>query len=105
MVVFSIITFFVAVLFGAVALSIYRGNVKLIHDYHYKKVIDQKGYTKAFGKALAPISIGSFLSGVISLLGESDPIAMTAVVCLMAGVVIGLVLIVVVQKKYNGGMF
>ena len=72
MVVFSIITFFVAVLFGAVAVSIYRGNIKLIHDYHYKKVTDQKGYTKAFGKALAPISIGSFLSGVTSLFGKAD---------------------------------
>lgn len=105
MVVFSIISFFVAVLFGALALSIYRGNVGLIHDYHYKKVTDLEGYAKAFGKALSPISIGSFLSGVISLFGESDPIAMTAVACLMAGIVIGLVLIIIVQKRYNGGMF
>ena len=105
MVVFSIITFFVAVLFGALALSIYRGNVKLIHDYHYKKVTDVEGYTKAFGKALSPISIGSFLSGVVSLFGESDTIAMVAVGSLMAGIAVGIVLIVIVQKKYNGGMF
>lgn len=102
---FAIIIFAVAVLFGALALSIYRGNVKLIHDYHYKKVTDVEGYTKAFGKALSPISIGSFLSGAISLFGESDALAFASVGFLVTGIAVSLVLIVIVQKKYNGGMF
>ena len=105
MLLFSIIAFAVAVLFGGLTLSIYRGNVGLIHDYHYKKVTDLEGYAKAFGKALSPISIGSLLSGVVSLFGESDTIAMIAVGSLVAGIAVGIVLIVIVQKKYNGGMF
>lgn len=102
---YSIIMFLTAVLFAVVSISIYRGNTNLIHDYHQEKVTDHKAYGKAFGKALSPIAIGSLISGIVPLFSESDTASMISVAMLIAGIVFALVLIVAVQKKYNGGLF
>lgn len=92
-------------IFAALSISIYRGNTKLIHDYHQEKVTDHTSYGKAFGKALSPIAIGSFVSGIVPLFSESDTASMVSLGALFAGIVVALVLIVAVQKKYNGGLF
>ena len=105
MLLYAIIMFAISILFIAISVSIYKGNTKLIHDYHQTKVTDQKAYGKAFGKALLIIGTTPLASGVISLMGDSDPIAITAVSVLGIGFCIGLVCIYAVQKKYNGGLF
>ncbi len=102
---YSIIMFLTAVLFAALSVLIYRGKTNLIHSYHQERVTDQKGYGKAFGKALAPIAIGAFVSGAIPIFDGSEAAATVSLVALTAGIVLALVLIVAVQKKYNGGMF
>ena len=105
MLLYAIIMFAISILFIAISVSIYKGNTKLIHDYHQTKVSDQKAYGKAFGKALLIIGTTPLASGVISLMGDSDPIAITAVSVLGIGFCIGFVCIYAVQKKYNGGLF
>ena len=102
---YSIIMFSTAVLFAVFCVLIYRGNTNLIHSYHQEKVTDKVAYGKAFGKALSPIALGSFGSGIIPLFDESDTAVLISVGILIAGPVLALVLIVAVQKKYNGGLF
>ena len=103
MVVYAIIMFVTAVIFGVMAMQIYQGKTDLIHDYHQTKVTDKTGYGKAFGKALAVIAVAMALSGAISLFGDS---AMgIAVATLLVGLLVGTIAIVRVQKKYNGGVF
>ena len=105
MLLYAIIMFATAIPFIAISVSIYKGNTKLIHDYHQTKVTDQKAYGKAFGKALLLFGITPLVSGVISLMGDSGPIAITAISVLGIGFCIGFVCICAVQKKYNGGLF
>ena len=103
MILYSVILLPVAALFAVLAVWIYRGRTDLIHDYHQNKVTDKVGYGKAFGKAMAVIAAGMALSGVIALLGENW--MWLSMVALFVGLVAGIAAIVVVQKKYNGGVF
>ncbi len=103
MVLYAVIMFVVAAIFGVVAVQIYKGKTDLIHDYHQSKVKDKAGYGKAFGKAMGVIAMAMVLSGAVSLFGETA--TKIAVAVLAVGLIAGIVAIVRVQKKYNGGVF
>ena len=105
MFLYSCILLPVSILFAFLSISIYKGNTKLIHDYHQTNVEDKEAYGKGFGKALGVIAAGIFISGVVGLLGDSDTIAMAAVIVLFFGLFAGLFCIYKVQKKYNSGIF
>jgi len=105
MLLYSLIMFLVGAIFVILSIAIYRGKTDLIHDYHRTKVTDNTAYGKAFGKAMLVISAALLLSGIISLLGSSDAVALTAVAVLIAGLAAGFVCIYLVQKKYNKGLF
>jgi hypothetical protein len=94
--------FLVAAIFAGMGIAIYQGKTDLIHDYHQTKVTDKSAYGKAFGKAMLVIATGLLLSGVIGLF---ENLAMLAVAILMIGLIIGIVCIFAVQKKYNNGLF
>ena len=103
MVVYCVVMFAVSVLFSAFSILIYKGKTDLIHDYHQTKVTNKTAYGRAFGKAMAVIAGTMALSGVVALFGESA--MWGAVAVLLGGLTIGIVSIVRIQKKYNGGVF
>lgn len=103
MILYAIIMLAAAALTGVMAALIYRGKTNLIHDYHQTRVTDRAGYGKAFGKAMSLIALGMGLSAVAALFGES--LAWVAMAILASGLLAGIVAIVLVQKKYNGGVF
>ena len=105
MMLYSIIMFVIAILFGGISIAIYRGKVSLIHNYHQTKVTNKSAYGKAFGKAMFVVSMALLLSGIVGLLGDSETIAMIAVAILFIGLIIGIACMIVVQKKYNNGIF
>lgn len=103
MVAYSALMFIVAVIFIVFAIAVYRGNTNLIHSYHQEKVQDKVMYGKAFGKAMFVMALAPLISGIIGLLGNS--LAIIAALVLIAGFVLGISCILVVQKKYNKGIF
>ncbi len=105
MVTYSIIMFLSAVLFCVLGVAIYRGKTNLIHDYHQTKITDKSAYGKSFGKAMFVISTALLLSGIVSLLGDSERVALIAVAVLLVGLIIGFICVFLVQKKYNNGIF
>ena len=105
MVLYSVIMFLVGIPFVGMSIAIYKGKTNLIHDYHQTKVTDKSAYGKAFGKAMFVISMSLMLSGIISLFGDSETIAMIAVSVLFIGLFVGIACIIAVQKKYNKGIF
>ena len=102
MLVYSIIMFLVSALFTVLGIAIYKGKTDLIHDYHQTKVTDKSAYGKAFGKAMLLIATVMLLSGIIGLF---EKLLILAVAILIIGFVLGIGCIVVVQKKYNKGVF
>lgn len=101
--IYAIIMFATAAVFGVIAALIYKGKTDLIHDYHQTRVTDKASYGKAFGKAMTVIPGTMALSGAVSLFGETA--MWIAVAVSGGGLIIGFVAIAWVQKKYNGGMF
>ena len=97
--------FLAAIPMIGISIAIYRGKTNLIHDYHQSKVTNKSAYGKAFGKAMFVVSMSLLLSGIISLFGSSETIAMIAVAVLFIGLIVGIICIIVVQKKYNNGIF
>ncbi len=105
MLLYSILMFAVFVLFTAVSILIYRGKTGLIHSCHQTRVKDKAAYGKAFGKALFVVALAPFISGIIGLSGDTGLHVISAVLVLLAGLVLGLICIICVQKKYNNGLF
>ena len=107
MLLYSVILFVVAGLILAIGVSIYRGNTKLIHDYHQTKVQETQrlDYAKAFAKGLFVLGAALALSGGLALFGDSKGILAASLIVLFAGIVGSTVILIRVQKTYNGGLF
>lgn len=88
-------------MFIILGISIYKGNIALIHSYHQENVTDKVGYGKAMGKALIIFSLPLIISGVLALFIENS----IPVIILIVGMVVGFIPIVKAQQKFNGGMF
>ena len=101
MFLYSAILLAVAVLFFFLGRSIYRGNTNLIHDYHQTKVEDKAAYGKAFGKAMFTMAAVMALSGLLALFVHG----FLPVLVLFLGLAGGIIQILLVQKKYNNGVF
>ena len=101
MFLYSAILLAVAVLFFFLGRSIYLGNTELIHDYHQTKVEDKAAYGKAFGKAMFTMAAAMALSGLLALFVHG----FLPVLVLFLGLSVGIIQIILVQKKYNNGVF
>ena len=99
--IFSIILFLTSLMFIILGISIYKGHIELIHSYHQENVADKVGYGKAMGKALIVFSIPMLISGVMALFTE----LVLPVIILIVGMIVGFILIIKAQQKFNGGMF
>ena len=106
MIAYSIIMFLTAVLFLAMGIAVYRGNTKLIHDYHRTNVREdeRQKYGRAFSKGMFAICTTLFISGIVALFGKEALFAASLIV-LAAGLIISIIILVKVQKRYNGGLF
>lgn len=105
MIAYSIIMFAIAVLFLIFGIAIYRGNTRLIHDYHqtHVKESERREYGRAFAKGMFAICATLCISGIIALFGKNNAIIAACLIVLFAGLIISFVILAKVQKKYNGG--
>ena len=101
MILYSVFMFAVAVLFFFLGRAIYCGNTDLIHDYHQTRVTDKEAYGKAFGKAMFTMAAAMALSGLLALFVHG----FLPVLVLFLGLSVGIIQIILVQKKYNNGVF
>ena len=99
-----IIEILVAILLLVCGVIVFKGNISIIHSYHAKNVTDVKGYGKAMGAGLLIMSVAPAFGGVVHMLELDAPVFLVPVV---DGVIflIGIILIVRAQYKYNGSIF
>ena len=76
-------------------------RISILHDYHYKHVKkdDIPAYTRQIGIGLIIIGAGIIITGVLNLAYSS-----LWWIPLLAGFIIGLIVIYITQKKYNGSV-
>ena len=103
LILYSIILFFVSLVFLILGIAICKGKTDLIHSYHQENVTDKEAYGKAFGKTMFVFAGGMATGGAVALIGKTYELA--AIGILIAGLVAGFVCIGKVQKKYNGGLY
>ena len=75
--------------------------ISILHDYHYKNVKkeDIPAYTRQMGIGLMIIGAGIFITGLLNLVFSP-----WWWVPLLAGFVLGFVVLYIAQKKYNGSV-
>ena len=107
MLAYSILMFLIGTLFLYLAISVQNGKTSLIKDYHQAKVKEEEktAYGKGFSKGLFGIAVSLFLSGIIPFFVDIKQSVILSLVVLLGGMIISFIIIVRVQKKYNGGMF
>lgn len=103
MISYAVLMFAMAAAFAVIAVRIYKGNTDMIMQYHQTRVTDPAAYGRAFGKAMGVMAAAMFLSGCAALFGEKA--AWIPMWILLAGLVIGIAMILYIQKKYNNGIF
>ncbi len=79
-----------------------KQKVSILHDYHYKNVRkeDIPAYTRQMGTGLIIIGAGIILTGLLNLAYSS-----LWWVPLLVGFVLGLIVLYMAQRKYNGSLF
>ncbi len=105
MIAYSVFMSAIAVFFLIVGIAINKGNTKLIHDYHqtHVKESQRREYGRAFSKGMFAISATLLVSSIIGLFGENGAVIAACLGVLFLGLVISIIIIAIVQKKYNGG--
>lgn len=105
MVVYSVIMFAATALFTVLAILITKGNASLINCYREERVKDKVTYCKKIGQSLFIMAAAMLVSGIVSLCSAAETVILIALGVLIAGVLIGIVRLFHVQKKYGGGIF
>ncbi|MBO5078782.1 MAG: hypothetical protein J6B67_03755 [Oscillospiraceae bacterium] len=107
MLIYTMITLAISILFVWFGIRINRGALYLIHDYHQKNVKEDEktAYGKALSKGMFGMAASMIVSGVVALFGESKSFMIASLVVLFLGFAISIAVLLRVQKKYNGGVF
>ena len=105
MIVYTVIMFGCAALFAVFAILIIKGNTTLINCYREDRVKDKSTYCKKIGQSLLIMAAAMLISGIISLFSAAETVILIALGVLIAGVLVGIVRLFHVQKKYGGGIF
>ena len=93
----------VGILLTGLGLSIWKKqNASLLHDYHFKNVREEDipGYSRLMGQGLIVMGAGVCVCGLLDMMSLSF-----WWVPLVAGFVIGFLMMNRAQKKYNGSWF
>lgn len=100
MIMYQLILFVVSLIILVLGIKIYKGNTKLIHSYHQENIKkeDLNKYAKAFAMGMFSISFVLFFDGVLSFITQNFLIIDSF---LLIGLVLSLIYIISVQKKFN----
>ena len=104
-VISAIIPTVIALILLVVGCSIRKGNLAILHSYHYKNVTDLKGYAKEMSNGIIFMSIPIFLDGFLTLFAHIKIISIVSSVLLFAGIILCVIYLFKVQTKHNGGLF
>lgn len=104
-VISAIIPTVIALILLVLGCFIRKGNLSILHSYHYKNVTDLKGYAKEMSNGISLMSILIFLYGFLSSFAHIKIVSIISAVVLFAGIIVLVVYLFKVQTKYNGSIF
>ena len=101
----AVISTVVGIVLLIVGILIRKGNVSILHSYHYKNVTDIDAYSKEMGSAVMFMSIPACINGFMTLFAHIKIVSVISAVLLFAGMIICVIHIFKVQTKHNGSLF
>lgn len=101
----AVVSTVVGIVLLIVGFLIRKGNVSILHSYHYKNVTDIDAYSKEMGSAVMFMSIPACINGFMTLFAHIKIVSVISSVLLFAGLIICVIHIFKVQTKYNGSLF
>ena len=101
----AVISAIVGIVLLIVGFLIRKGNVSILHSYHYKNVTDIDAYSKEMGSAIMFMSIPACINGFMTLFAHIKIVSVISAVLLFAGMIICVIHIFKVQTKHNGSLF
>ena len=101
----AVVSTVVGIVLLIVGFLIRKGNVSILHSYHYKNVTDIDAYSKEMGSAVMFMSIPACINGFMTLFAHIKIVSVISAVLLFTGMIICVIHIFKVQTKYNGSLF
>lgn len=101
----AVISDIVGIVLLIVGNLIRKGNVSILHSYHYKNVTDIDAYSKEMGSAVMFMSIPACINGFMTLFAHIKIVSVISTVLLFTGMIICVIHIFKVQTKHNGSLF
>ena len=101
----AVVSTVVGIVLLIVGFLIRKGNVSILHSYHYKNVTDIDAYSKEMGSAVMFMSIPACINGFMTLFAHIKIVSVISAVLLFAGMIICVIHIFKVQTKHNGSLF
>ena len=101
----AVVSTVVGIVLLIVGFLIRKGNVSVLHSYHYKNVTDIDAYSKEMGSAVMFMSIPACINGFMTLFAHIKIVSVISAVLLFAGMIICVIHIFKVQTKHNGSLF
>ena len=101
----AVVSTVVGIVLLIVGFLIRKGNVSLLHSYHYKNVTDIDAYSKEMGSAVMLTCIPLLLNGFIALFSHIKIVSVIGAVLFFAGMIICVIHIFKVQTKHNSRLF
>ena len=101
----AVVSTVVGIVLLIVGILIRKGNVSILHSYHYKNVTDIDAYSKEMGSAVMFMSIPACINGFMTLFAHIKIVSVISSVLLFAGLIICVIHIFKVQTKHNGSLF
>lgn len=95
----------VGVLLCASGFSVSKGNISLMHSYHYSRVTDREGYCRDMGKTIMIMGLPVAISAFSAFFPSIPFIESAGTVILLVSLLVGCVFLFKYQYKYNGGLF
>lgn len=101
----AVVSTVVGIVLLIVGFLIRKGNVSILHSYHYKNVTDIDAYSKEMGRAVMFMSIPACINGFMTLFAHIKIVSVISAVLFFTGMIICVIHIFKVQTKYNGSLF
>ena len=104
-IIYAVVSTVVGIVLLIVGFLIRKGNVSILHSYHYKNVTDIDAYSKEMGSAVMFMSIPACINGFMTLFAHIKIVSVISAVLLFTGMIICVIHIFKVQTKHNGSLF
>ena len=101
----AVVSTVVGIVLLIVGFLIRKGNVSILHSYHYKNVTDIDAYSKEMGSAVMFMSIPACINGFMTLFAHIKIVSVISAVLLFTGMIICVIHIFKVQTIHNGSLF